>query len=1821
MLHPSHPARSPGRFPRILTTLRTLFGHSPRRPSPDLSARLPFARRIHLEPLEDRRMLSTLFVDADAAPGGDGLSWATAFDDLQAGLDAAEVANGDADAENDVDAIWIAEGVYRPSARLEANDSRSASFSLVDGLTLYGGFAGTESSLAARDWTVHETVLSGDIKAEGDVADNAYTVVYCGEGVEVGLDGVFVVEGNANATFSPEHLERVYGGGIYSLGIMTLVNCTLGQNSADYSGGAVYVNSGELTVLNSTISGNSAARSGGGMWIDGTMAVIDSVVSENTVGGGIHSRGDVWITNSKVIGNIGGGIYCNGVTQVTNSTIAGNRSEDPGGGIINYETMVITNSTIAGNAADYGGGISNHGEMTLINSIVALNSGGDFDGYQTISEASKNNLFGIDPKFVRNPGTNGADDPGDLRLTGQSPAIDLGDSCSLPEDRFDMDADGNISEPIPLDSDGNSRVFGECVDIGAYEYQNVPAEGRETPSTIVTTAVDTSDLYDGQVSLREAIYYARTTLSGERVSFAPTLSGATIELSGSSVFIDEGVAVDASSLVDGLTVDANGRSRVFTVFAHAHQSVEIVGLTISGGYAREGGGIHNSTSLFLRDIHLLGNSAKWGGGGVYNLGDIHLSNSTLSGNAAENSGGGVRSTGTLTAVGCTIAGNSGGEGGGIYSSGELTLANSLVVMNGVDGLVGALSEGSTGNLIGIDPRFVRNPGTNGTDDYGDLRLTATSPAIDRGTIDGLPLDTWDQDMDGNTTESLPFDLDGNSRVVGMSVDVGAYEFQSSPSEGRESPSSTVDTSADVFDLHDGQVSLREAIYYVGHGVAAGTITFVPELAGSTILLGGTELVIDSGLIIDGSIAVQGITIDGDSRSRVFRVIAPSDEMVELRGLTITNGNASESRGGGIFNSGSLAISNLEILGNASDTGGAVYNTIGALDVTNCVIRNNSSRWSGGIHNYAGTVAVTASVLSHNSSDACGAIYNSYGTMSITDSTISENVTTSWGAVYHRVGTMTLSNSTISRNVTKYDGGGIFSGGELNVMNCAIIENQSQNDGGGVYSTGTTTIVNSRLLGNSAQRYGGGIYARVGVLAIAGSTLSGNHALYGSGIHNAGDATIASCTVAGNSSREGGGIDSSGPLTLINSIVALNPNADVVGKLSDGSTNNIIGGYPAFARNPGANGDDDYGDLRLSAQSAAINAGLYDQIPPDTLDVDADGNIAERLPLDLDGNPRLFGAAVDIGAYEYQSQPPDGRETASSVVTTAADTFNPYDGEISLREAISHAEKDLSNRCVTFSVELSGSTILLDGYALRVARALTIDASSLAGLTIDAGGKSRVFNIASVSDDPVELIGLRIENGHAFQGGGITGSASLRLTDCALEGNISDRDGGAVYCAAGTLAATDCRFVGNTAKDGNGGAIYNAEGAVTLTTSLVSSNSSRRGGGVCADSGTLTVIRSTMSENSAMLDGGAIYSTEGTMTVICSSIMENSSGDYGGGISNHSGIATIMNSVFSLNSARYGGGFRQYGGFLSVVNCTVCENTASRDGGGVYAFVSPEMLFHNTIIARNTADRGSDVYRQSSAISGSHNLIGDGTGQTALVNGENGNLVGTAESPIDPFFIRPSSDGGDGWGDDPDTLDIDESLNNDYGDLRLRPDSPAIDAGSNDLLPADVFDLDGDGDITEPIPFDLAGNARVENGTVDMGAYEYVTPVFVAGDLNGDEMVGGADLDIVRANWGRSVAAGSLLDGDPSGDGVVGGADLDIVRANWGSTAPAAAGVDVVLGRESEPEAPETGSETVYGPRRREVAKETVENMALQDRQAIWAAVMNAWEHEWRARFR
>ena len=107
---------------------------------------------------------ATVFVDDDAAACGDGQSWATAYKHLQDALTAARNTGGT------ITEIWVAAGTYRPDrscANPTGTGVRNASFQLISGVALRGGFAGNEDpaafDLSTRDFEANTTTLSGDL--------------------------------------------------------------------------------------------------------------------------------------------------------------------------------------------------------------------------------------------------------------------------------------------------------------------------------------------------------------------------------------------------------------------------------------------------------------------------------------------------------------------------------------------------------------------------------------------------------------------------------------------------------------------------------------------------------------------------------------------------------------------------------------------------------------------------------------------------------------------------------------------------------------------------------------------------------------------------------------------------------------------------------------------------------------------------------------------------------------------------------------------------------------------------------------------------------------------------------------------------------------------------------------------------------------------------------------------------------------------------------------------------------------------------------------------------------------------------------------------------------------------------------------------------------------------------------------------------------------------------------------------------------------------------------------------------------------------------
>ncbi|MGD2094120.1 MAG: C10 family peptidase [Phycisphaerales bacterium] len=334
---------------------------------------------------------SVIYVDVDAAPGAnDGSSWASAFADLQDALEVAAIY------PDDVNEIWVAGGIYRPDRN---TGFRSFSFQLVNGIGVYGGFAGNETGRQQRNTLINETILSGDINGDDGMNftgrdENSFHVI-TGNGTDSTaiIDGFTIVGGNANGSYM-----EGYGAGIYIYkGSPTVNDCKFIDNNADDGGAGMYNGYCEPIVTNCTFIMNEA-KWGGGMYngYNSNPTLTNCTFGGNsaTNGGGVfnYENSRPTLVNCTFRGNSahdGGGMYSdeNSSSILENCTFSGN-SASIGGGMANYDNSspTLENCIFDENSATWGGGMIN-GENSplLINCTFSENSaawgGGMYNGY------------------------------------------------------------------------------------------------------------------------------------------------------------------------------------------------------------------------------------------------------------------------------------------------------------------------------------------------------------------------------------------------------------------------------------------------------------------------------------------------------------------------------------------------------------------------------------------------------------------------------------------------------------------------------------------------------------------------------------------------------------------------------------------------------------------------------------------------------------------------------------------------------------------------------------------------------------------------------------------------------------------------------------------------------------------------------------------------------------------------------------------------------------------------------------------------------------------------------------------------------------------------------------------------------------------------------------------------------------------------------------------------------------------------------------------------------------------------------------------------
>jgi len=336
---------------------------------------------------------------------------------------------------------------------------------VLEGFTITGGVidgsgGGGGIAIINSSPTIRGNVVTGNGSAD----------TY-GGGILVFQDASPVIEGNSIVNNTSRG-----GGGIFAQvnnNVVRVADNVISTNTADGElGGGVYFENGTLEFIGNEVADNTGASDGGGLMIQlsgHSPCVVASNVFRNNdavdLGGGMYlSTSQPIVVNNLVVGNsakIGAGVRLGGTGVFANNTVVDNTASEQGGGIIDDDGFTIVSSIVRGNTAPASPQIAD----TFLTDMTYSNVEGGFPGTGNID---------ADPLFA-DPGA------GDYRLMTGSPSVDAGSNAALPADAGDLDDDGDVLEPTPLDLDDEPRQTDDpdtpdtgegdapIVDMGAYE--------------------------------------------------------------------------------------------------------------------------------------------------------------------------------------------------------------------------------------------------------------------------------------------------------------------------------------------------------------------------------------------------------------------------------------------------------------------------------------------------------------------------------------------------------------------------------------------------------------------------------------------------------------------------------------------------------------------------------------------------------------------------------------------------------------------------------------------------------------------------------------------------------------------------------------------------------------------------------------------------------------------------------------------------------------------------------------------------------------------------------------------------------------------------------------------------------------------------------------------------------------------------------------------------------------------------------------------------------------------------------------------------------
>ena len=412
---------------------------------------------------------TVVFVDITNAAGPqDGTSWATAFSEIQDGIEAARQEFGGE--------VWVAKGTYG-EARANAGSLR-----LRASVDLYGGFVGDEAVRNQRDPAANVTIIDAAESNNGEPAASAVLgasdalldgfVIRHGQGQDgAGMLNIAVSPTVVNCTFT-ENVAQRFGGGVLNVDGATPVfkNCRFIKNYAGNSGGGLGNTNAAPSIEDCIFSDNAAGNVGGALFnVEGGDAFLTRTVFDGNSaiegGGAIFNEGaDPAITACEFYRNttskFAGAIFNNNGASplVVNCVFARNNANDRGGAITTLNSLFTAiNCTFAYNTSFNDGSVlfDNASGTTIFNSVIWYNSDEPFFALDSVTDIRYCNIGGgfsglgniaLEPQFTDAPND-------DFSLLPTSPSINAGIADGAPE----------------TDLLGIERPQGEGVDQGAYE--------------------------------------------------------------------------------------------------------------------------------------------------------------------------------------------------------------------------------------------------------------------------------------------------------------------------------------------------------------------------------------------------------------------------------------------------------------------------------------------------------------------------------------------------------------------------------------------------------------------------------------------------------------------------------------------------------------------------------------------------------------------------------------------------------------------------------------------------------------------------------------------------------------------------------------------------------------------------------------------------------------------------------------------------------------------------------------------------------------------------------------------------------------------------------------------------------------------------------------------------------------------------------------------------------------------------------------------------------------------------------------------------------